>query len=76
MDERSTARYVAAILNSAWMVRHYARGGRTGVQRLRRQQAILQLGLTVREAFNCSDEFESLLAAVADGLRPRDDQPF
>jgi hypothetical protein len=32
------------------------------------------MGLTVREAFNRSDDFEPLLAAVVDGLR--DDPPF
>lgn len=63
---------VAAILNAAWMVRHYARGSR-----LRRQQAILKLGITTREALNhCGNDFEAILRALAEGLNPRDDPPF
>lgn len=71
-----TASHVAAILNAAWMVRHYSRGGRTSIGKAQRSQAIQMLGLTVREAFSNSDDFEPLLAAVADGLRPHDYQPF
>lgn len=71
-----TARLVSAILNDAWMVRHYARGGRIAIQREQRSNAIHHLGVTVRDAFNQSDDFEALLAAVVDGLRPRDDPPF
>lgn len=71
-----TGQLVARILNDAWMVRHYARGGRTGIEQARREQAIQKLGLTVRDAFNVSEDYQSLLAAVVDGLRPRDDQPF
>jgi hypothetical protein len=63
---------VSAILNDAWMVRHYARG----FHKLKRRQAILKLGLTVREAFNSCDDYEVLLAAVVDGLRPHDRSPF
>lgn len=68
---------VAAILNAAWMVRHYARGGRlrNSPMAQKRADAIRQLGLQVREAFNSSEDFEALLGAVVDGLRPRDDQP-
>jgi hypothetical protein len=71
-----TAQLVAGILNSAWMVRHYARGGRSSILRTQRQQAILHLGLTVRNAFTTSEDFEALLGAVVDGLRPRDTTPF
>ena len=74
-----TSHLVASILNSAWMVRHYARGGRmspTSSAALQRRQAIQKLGLTVREAFTMSEDFEPLLAAICDGLRPRDEQPF
>ena len=67
---------VAAILNAAWMVRHYARGGRGALHSAQRAQAIQFLGETVREAFNKSNDFEALLAAVVDGLRPKDDPPF
>ena len=71
-----TAELVAVILNSAWMVRHYARGGRSSIQRAERKQAILYLGLAVRHAFSQSEDFEALLAAVVDGLRPRETPPF
>jgi hypothetical protein len=67
---------VSAILNDAWMVRHYVRGGRTSMGRAQRAQAVQKLGLTVRDAFNRSHDFEALLTAVVDGLRPRDEQPF
>jgi hypothetical protein len=70
-----TGGLVSAILNAAYMVRHYARGGRTSIGRLERQQAIRRMGLTVREAFNMSDDFEPLLAAVVDGLRPHENNP-
>ena len=43
---------------------------------LLRRQAIQKLGLEVRRAFSLSEDFEPLLAAVCDGLRPRDEQPF
>lgn len=76
-----TADLVAAILNCAWMVRHYARGYRLSNPNaplaLNRRQAIVKLGLTVRDAFARSEDFEPLLAAVVDGLRPKDEQqPF
>jgi hypothetical protein len=73
-----TASLVAAILNAAWLVRHYARGARQPTSRaaIHRRQAIQKLGLVVREAFDRSDDFEPLLAAVVDGLRPREEQPF
>jgi hypothetical protein len=65
----------AAIRNDAWMVVHYA-DQRTAHRRLCRAQAIQKLGLTVRHAFAVSDNFERLLAALIDGLRPRDERPF
>ena len=71
-----TGALVAAILNDCWMVRNYARGGRVSIQQLRRIQAIQKLGLTVRNAFNESEDFETLLTAVVDGLRPQNTQPF
>ena len=63
-------RLASEIRNDGYMVRHYARN------RLLRAQAILKLGLTVRHAFSESSDFETLLAAVADAVRPRDDRPF
>lgn len=71
-----TASLVAGILNASWMVRHYARGGRSTIQAKERTEAILDLGLAVREAFTQSNDFEALLAAVVDGLRPKNDPPF
>jgi hypothetical protein len=73
-----TSSLIAAILQSAWMVRHYARGARQRSSRvaLLRQQAIQQLGLTVREAFNKSNDFEPLLQAIVDGLVPLENTRF
>lgn len=76
MKEESTTTQVAAIYGAAWWVRHYVRGSRTQIQKLERSQAITRMGLAVREAFNKSDDFEPLLIAVVDGLKPKDDPPF
>lgn len=76
MDAPGTAELVAQLLNAAYMVRHYVRGGRSSIGKAHRAQAIQQMGLAVREAFSQSDDFEPLLAAVANGLSPRDDPPF
>ena len=66
-------RRTAAIYNDCRMVREYARGaGRQSHLGLLRQQAILKLGLTLREAFSNSDDFETLLHALVDGLSPKD----
>ena len=54
------------------MVRHYPRP----IQKLQREQAIQRMGLAVRHAFNASEDFEALLTAIVDGLRPREEQPF
>ena len=70
-----TGQLVSAILNDWWMVRHYARGGRTSIGRKHRQEAIRKLGLTIRDAFNRSDDFEALLAAVVAGGKPEDYEP-
>jgi len=75
MERTETQRLVAAILNDSWMVRHYALQ-RTPAMRLRRSQAIIKLGLTIREAFNRCDDFEALLGAIVDGIRPREDAAF
>jgi hypothetical protein len=76
MGPTETAAKVAAILNAAWMVRHYKRGGRVAIQRAQRDQAIQKLGLIVRDAFSNSNDFEPLLAAIVDGLRPSEEPPF
>ena len=52
------------------MVRYYKRN------RLRRAQAIQRLGLEVREAFTKSDDYESMLTAIVDGLTPHESKPF
>jgi hypothetical protein len=57
------------------MVRRYSLA-RNHLMRLQRAQAIQMLGLAVRDAFNNSNDFEALLAALVDGLRPKDDPPF
>ncbi len=76
MGPAGTEAAVARILNDAWMVRHHARGGRIQALSAGRDRAIEKLGLTVREAFASCDDFEPLLAAICDGLRPHDEQPF
>jgi hypothetical protein len=76
MAPGKTEEYVAAIYNKCWMVRNYERGGRTSIQRQDRQQAIYQLGLVVRTAFNATEDFEPLLTALFDGLSPKPPPPF
>lgn len=70
-----TGGLVAAILNAAWMVRHYERGARTSILRKERLEAIQRMGLTVRETFASSEDFEPLLLAILDGLAPREEHP-
>ena len=81
MESRSTtAAHAAAILNDWWMVRNYVRGGRSEIQRKERDEAILNLGATIQRAFSACPktprDYEALIAAVLDGGRPRDEQPF
>lgn len=61
-----------SIRHACWWVRHY-HGCRNP---LKLSQALLNLGLTCREAFNKSNDFPSLLRAVYDGLSPGDAPPF
>lgn len=63
-----TATLQAAILNAAYMVRYYARGGRSAIAAQHRDQAIHNMGTVVRDAFNESSDFEILLAAIVVGL--------
>lgn len=70
-----TEGYIHVIYNDWWMVRHYALQ-RTPTERLRRRQAIRKLGLTVRAAFNSSDDFEPLLIALVEGANPKEYRPF
>lgn len=71
-----TGELVAAIYNDAYMVRRWVRGGRTTIGREERQAAIHKLGLTVRRAFDTSEDYEALLTAVYHGLAPNADPPF
>jgi hypothetical protein len=69
----------AAILNAAYMVRYYSRGGRVSDSspiHAKRAEAIEKMGRVVRDAFNESTEFETLLAAVVVGLSKDDLPPF
>jgi hypothetical protein len=68
MHADPSAAHVMALHEAAWLVRHYRRP----VQRVQRAQAILKLGLTVREAFGACDDFEPMLIALVDGLHPQD----
>jgi len=72
VDTESTPARVAAILNAAWMVRHYCRP----MQRAQRAAALRALGLACREAFNRSEDFEPLLIALLDGLAPHEERRF
>lgn len=74
-----TGAHVSAIYNAGYIVRENVRGGRwSSGSRLaeRRREAIVRLGLVVRDAFNASDDFEALLTALVDALRQKDDPPF
>ena len=66
----------SAIRNAGYLVRHYVRGGRSTIQRKRREAAIRALGLACRDAFNRTDDFEPLLITLVDSLLPRNDPPF
>jgi len=72
------AAHIAAILNAAYLVRHYARGARRSSGWLveQRADALLQLGLACRQAFNSTDDFEPLLQAIVDGLVPHEQPRF
>lgn len=71
-----TGHHVTAIYNACYLVRHYARGGRSTLQREQRTEAIRRLALALREALEKSNDPEPILAAVVDGLRPRNEPPF
>lgn len=66
-----TERHCAELREACWMLRHYRRP----IQRAQRAQAVLRLGLTVREAFSASDDFEPLLIALVEGLKPEEYRP-
>lgn len=64
--------HVAAIYGAAWWLRYYRRP----MQAEKRAQALLMLGLAVREAFNTSEHFEPLLYAICDALADMPDLRF
>ena len=69
------------IFNKCWFVRHYVRGGRMSAASIlsqRRQKAIADLGIVLRDAFNeCQEtEFEDLLATLINGLSDGDEPLF
>lgn len=77
---RDVEAHRSAIYNSAYMVRHYARGGRMSQASPvaeKRREAIAALGRTVRDAFNAAgdEDYEILLTALVDCLATRDDWP-
>lgn len=63
---------LAAIRNGGWMVRNYPRS----LQRAQRAEAIRQLGLICRAAFNATDDFEPIFQAIVDGLIPKEEPRF
>ena len=67
----SPPQLAAEIRHAAWMVRHYRRSA----QRVQRAAAIRELGLVVRKVFNQSEDFEHLLNAIVEGLKPQDYEP-
>lgn len=44
--------------------------------REKRAEAIRNMGLAIRHAFNSSEDFEPLLTAIVDSLNPRETRPF
>lgn len=78
MDSLSkTAKHEAAILNAAYLVRHYSRGARlrAGPIKDARTKAIQKMGEIVLAAFIECQEYEALLCAIVRGLGP-DEPPF
>jgi len=62
--------WASRIRNDAYMVRYFWRN------RVRREQAILKLGLTCREAFTESKDVKTVILAMIDGLKREDIDPF
>lgn len=70
-----------ALLNhDTYLIRHYERGGRSQIGRLRREQAIMKLWLTLEHVIKVCPknpkDIEAMLGTLVDGLRPRNEQPF
>jgi len=62
--------WASRIRNDAYFVRYYWRN------RMRREQAILKLGLTCKEAFTETKDPRVVVMAMIDGLKRDDEQPF
>ena len=65
---------VQLLRNDCYMVRQYG-GQRNETQRLRRRQAIRKLVATLQYAFKETEDYEAIIAAFLDGLRPLDRPP-
>jgi len=74
MQPDQLAERIAAIYSAAWWVRHYCRPIHS--QREKRAQALQRLGLTVRAAFEGSEDFEPILYAVCQSLCETPDLRF
>ncbi len=72
MLAHDTAVHVAAIYTASWHVRYFARPHQRG----KKAQAIVHLGLTVRAAFDGSEDFEPLLYALCSSLCETPDLRF
>ena len=72
MAPDATAAHVAAILNAAYLVRHYRRP----VTREQRAQAIHDMAGALRAALASVSDAEALLYAVAVGLYDPGDRRF
>lgn len=73
-----TAELLGRIANACWWVRYHTRNARrkwqTDKQRL---EAIAQLALILAHGLAVTTDYEAILAALVEGLRPRDvDPPF
>ena len=62
--------WASRIRNDAYFVRYYWRN------RTRREQALLKLGLTCREALTQSKDTREVILAMIDGLKSKDDSTF
>lgn len=67
-----TGGLVAAVLNDAWMVRHYPRTHQVELRR----QALVKMGATVHALLEAGADPESVLYAVAVGLYSPHDPRF
>jgi hypothetical protein len=61
LETDAAAAHISAVLNAAWWVRWWCRPH----QRERRDQAMRELGLAARAAFNSTEDFAPLLYAIA-----------